>query len=268
MKKQISVIILALLLALVLTSAAAFAETGVSSFYEDNSGILSANQWKPIENKLEEVSDKYECGVYIYITDTFGGQSPEEFADDFYDYSGLGYGPDCSGIILAVNYDSGEWAISTTGCGITAFTDAGQEYIMNQVAPLLREEPAEAFTAYADLCDQFLAQAETGEPYDSGTLPAEPRDINPVTDIIIGIVIGVLTALVIMLVQKSALKTVRREAAARNYLRPGSLNLTASHDRFLYSHIDRTRLETSSSGGSSTHTGPSGTTHGGSSGRF
>lgn len=63
---------------------------------------------------------------------------------------------------------------------------------------------------------------------------------------------------------------MRRRVAAKEYMRPGSLKLTAQNEQYLYNTVDRIEKETSSgggssSGGSTTHTSSSGTTHGGSS---
>lgn len=267
MKRRISVMIAALLLVLGLSSSMAFAEGGM--FFYDDASILTQTELDTVNARLKEISDAQQCGVYVKTTDDFNGKTPNEYADDFYDSSGLGYGDDKSGIILVVNYDSGDWAISTTGYGITCFTDAGQEYIMDQVAPILRDDPENAFITYADLCEEFIMQGVSGQPYDSGNLPEKEKDFNLLIDIIIGLAVGVIIALIIVLVQKSGLKTVRRQAAAKNYIRQGSLNLTVQNEQFLYSNVERIKKETeSSSTGSSTHTGSSGTTHGGSSGKF
>ena len=288
MKRKISVMIAALLIVLGLSASAVFAEDG--AFFYDDAGILTQTELDRVDAILQEVSEAQQCGVYVKTTDDFNGKTPNEYADDFYDGSGLGYGDDNSGIILVVNYNSGDWAISTTGYGITCFTDAGQEYIMDYVVQFLRDDPETAFTAYADLCEEFIMQASAVEPYDGGNMPdygdlilpgyyesdyysdedssSYSQVILPI-DIAIGIAIGVIIALIIMLIQKSGLKTVRRQAAAKNYIRQGSFNLTVQNEQFLYSNVERIKKEDDPpSTGSSTHTGSSGTTHGGSSGKF
>lgn len=287
MKRRISVMIAALLLVFGLSSSAVFAEGSGDMFFYDDAGILTQTELAPVNSRLQEISDAQQCGVYVKTTNDFNGLTPNAYADDFYDGSGLGYGSGNSGIILVVNYESGDWAISTTGYAITYFTDAGQEYIMDYVLQFLRDDPETAFLAYADLCSEFITQASTGEPYDSGNLPgygdlllpgyaesdysggnsSYSQVILPI-DIAIGIAIGVIIALIIMLIQKSGLKTVRRQVAAKNYIRQGSFNLTARNEQFLYSNVERIKKENQSSTGSSTHTSSSGTTHGGSSGKF
>ena len=141
---------------------------------------------------------------------------------------------------------------------------------MENVTKDLREDPPAAFSVYADLCEDFLIQAAQGKPYDVGNMP---KDFNLLIDIAIGIVIGLLIAYVIVKRQKDALRSVRRRVAAKEYMRPGSLKLTAQNEQYLYNTVDRIEKETSSggdssSGGSTTHTSSSGTTHGGSSGKF
>ena len=126
-------------------------------------------------------------------TDDFYGMNPQDFADYVYEEKEMGYGSSESGILLVVNFDSGDWIISTAGDAISAFTDAGQ---------------------------------------------------------------------------KAALRTVRRQVAAKEYMKPGSLNLTAQNEQYLYNTVDRIKKESSSGGGSSTHESSSGMTHGGSSGKF
>lgn len=62
------------------------------------------------------------------------------------------------------------------------------------------------------------------------------------------------------------------QAAANNYVKAGSMNLTESRDIFLYNTMTKTKKEkndsSSGGGGSSTHTTSSGSTAGGGGGKF
>lgn len=269
MRKRILVMITALLLTFSLTAAAVFADEEDyirSVYFEDSAGIVSSEALENINVRMGEISMAQECDVYAYTTGDFDRKTAQTFADDFYDENDLGYGENRSGILLVLNFDSGDWAISTAGFGITAFTDAGQEYLMDQVTADLRDDPEGALMQYADLCEDFLIQAHAGTPYDTGTIPGTEKGFSLPLDILAGILFGVVIAFIIVTIQKSGLKTVRREAAAKNYMRQGSLNLTARNEQFLYNTVDR--IEKESSGGSSTHKSSSGMTHGGSSGKF
>ena len=162
----------------------------------------------------------------------------------------------------------GRISISTCGYGITAFTDAGIEYIGKQIKGELSDGNfAGAFDKFADLCDDFITQARTGEPYDVKNLPKEPLSLIWIP---IAIVVGFVLSLIIVGRMKAKLKTVRFQAAASNYIKDNSLNINERRDLFLYNTVTRTAKPKNddSGGGSSTHTSSSGTTHGGGGGKF
>lgn len=267
MRKRILLVMTALLLVLGTTALTVFAAGSGNVLCKDGAGCITEEQQQTLEDKLTEITDRQECEVVICTTTDFKGKSSTAYADDYFDYNGYGFGSNKDGILLLINTESRDWAISTHGYGITAFTDAGQKYLIEQIKPALgNDDYAGAFEQFADLCDDFLTQAHTGTPYDNGNLPKPEKSINIILDVLAGLVIGFIVAFIIVSRDKSALKTVRREAAARNYMRPRSLKLTARHEQFMYSHVDRTEKQSSS--GSSTHTSSSGETHGGSSGKF
>ena len=228
----------------------------------DEAGLLSGTECTAIEKQLDELSAQYGLDVVIVTTDTTGSRSPMEYADDYFDYND--YASD--GVLLLVSIEEGDWWISTTGYGITAFTDAGIEYIGKKIVPYLSDgEYAKAFTAFTDLCDQFLSQATTGDPFDTHNLPKEPFKL--VRNVIVALVIGLAAAFFATGSMKKKLKSVEQKAQADDYVTPGSLQITKSRDFHLYTHLDR-REKAQSSGGSSTHTSSSGTTHGGGGGKF
>lgn len=227
----------------------------------DEAELLSGTEYAAVEQRLDEISAQYGLDVVIVTTDTTGGRTPMEYADDYFDYHD--YASD--GVLLLVSMEEGNWWISTTGYGITAFTDAGIEYIGEKVVPYLSDgEYAQAFTLFADLCDQFLSQAETGDPFDTHNLPKEP--FKPVRSAVIALVIGLAAAFFTTGFMKRKLKSVAQKTQANDYVTPGSLQITRSRDFYLYTHLDR--REKAQSGGSSTHTSSSGTTHGGGGGKF
>lgn len=117
---------------------------------------------------------------------------------------------------------------------------------------------------FAELCDDFITQARNGSPYTARTLP---KDALPFYWIFISIGVGVILAFIIVGRMKAQLKTVRFQAAAGNYVKDGSMNVTESRDLFLYHTVTKTAKEKSSSG-SSTHTSSSGRTHDGGGTKF
>lgn len=238
----------------------------------DSAGLLSSVENEELLGKLDEISVRQACDVVIVTTNGLGGKTPTEFADDFFDYNGFGIGPDADGILLMISMEDRDWAISTHGFGITAFTDAGQAYIMEQVLPSLGEgDFFKAFSKFSDLTDRFLEQAKNDAPYVAETLPKP--EISPkerAVRILISAAISVLLALIPLALLASAHKSIRSQTHADTYVRDESFQVTGGNDLFMYSRESRTKRETSSSSGgtSGTHTSSSGRTHGGSSGKF
>ena len=251
-----------LMLILCLVAGLSLTAYASSNHLVDDAGLLTDTEAANLEAKLSQISDRHNVDIVIVAVDSTDGKSPMDFADDYYDYNG--YRAD--GILLLVSMDDSDWWVSTTGYGITSLTDAGLDYMSDRFVPYLSDgEFAQAFENFADLCDEFIIQAKTGDPYDSHNLPKEPFSL--VTNLLIALGIGLVAAWIVTGSMKAKLKTVRQQAKADDYMTPGSLHLTYSRDLFLYTHLDR-REKPKSSSGSSTHTSSSGTTHGGGGGKF
>ncbi|MGM9652910.1 MAG: TPM domain-containing protein [Eubacteriales bacterium] len=246
------------------------AEDGFADAYcrvMDMADLLSDSEEEALIARLDEIRLRQKVDVIVATTNDLEGYSVRDYADDIYDYCGFGYGTERDGVLLLISMEDRDWYISTCGYGISAFTDAGIEYIGEQIRPDLSEGSyAAAFDTYASLCDRFITQARSGTPYDRGTLPREPLSgIWIVLSILIGIVLSMIT----VGGMKAKLKTVRTQTEADSYVRDGSMNITDSRDMFLYHTVTRTaKPKDTGASGSSTHTSSSGTTHGGGGGKF
>ena len=257
--KKVLTVLLALLITLSF-AVPAFAEA--MPRLVDQADLLTDAQEAALLSKLDTISNKHGMDVVVVTTDTLEGKSPTAYADDFYDYNG--YSEDS--ILLLVSMEDSDWWISTAGYGITAFTDAGIEYLGNRFVPSLSDgDYTRALEIYADHCDAFITQAKTGDPYDTHNLPKEPFDF--LMNLAICFVIGLVIAAIATAIMKGQLKSVRSQAGASSYVKSGSLNVTHRQDLFLYRDVKRT-AKPKDSGGSSTHTSSSGRSHGGGGGKF
>ena len=251
-----------------------FSEHSTISLHEltrvvDMADLLNNSEEADLLSMLDEISNRQELDVVVVTVNTLDGKTPMDYADDFYDYNGYGFGENRDGVLLLVSMEDRDWWISTSGYGIFAFTDAGIEYISEKfLSDLSNDDYSEAFTKYAKLCDEFITQAKTGEHYDTNNLPKESFDV--FTSLLISLVVGILVSLIVTGKMKGKLKTVRMQPAAEEYVRNGSMLVTESSDLFLYSHVDRRvkSKDDDSDGGSSTHTSSSGSSHGGGGGKF
>ena len=245
----------------------------------DQEELLTTEEQEELLARLDEISERPQCDVVIVTVASIEGKTATEYADDYFDYQGYGYGEKSDGILLLVGMKERVWAISTHGSlGISAFTDAGLDYIKEDVQFQLKlDNYAKAFRTFASLCDQFLTAAHKGKPYDVGNLPI--KHASP-SILIFLFPIGILIMAWKSRSKKRSLKSVVKKTGAISYKVPNSLHLWVDEDRITGSHVTkRKRNEESrdrggssgsggSSGGSTTHTSSSGRTHGGTSGTF
>ncbi|GAA0260153.1 hypothetical protein GCM10008922_19480 [Faecalicatena contorta] len=269
MKKKVIAVLSALFLAVLfcIPVAAEEGEGFADEYFRlmDTADLLDDAEEEQLMNVLDEMSERQKLEIVIVTTDTLDGEDIVSYADDLYDYCNFGYGEDKDGVMFLISVEDRDWYISTSGYGITAFTDAGIQYIGSQMKEDLSDgNYVAAFDTFVQKCDEFITQARAGEPFDKSTLPKEP--MSPVW-ILISLAVGIAIAFIIVGIMKSKLKTVRFQPKAKDYIKEGSMNITESHDMFLYRTVDKKEKPKSNSG-SSTHTSSSGRTHGGGGGGF
>lgn len=249
MNKRIFTLLLVLLICFAL-AVPAFAEAG-NFHMVDTAGLLTSIQEAALEAKLAEISARQGTEVCIVTVNSLEGTIIADYSEYFYD----SYMDDVPAVVLFIAMDEREWDIAAYGGAEVSFNAAGREYIGGQILDSLSDEDFnDAFTDFAALCDDFLAQAASGEPYGSGNLPKEPMAWY---SILIALGIGLVVALIVTGVMRSALKSVAMQHAAE-YVRPGSLQLTRSQDIFLYrtvSRRERPKSSTSSGSGAGSSSG-------------
>lgn len=269
MKKRISVILAVIVLCLgtalpVFAAADGFAD----KYYRviDMADLLTESEETALIEMLDEISLRQNMDVIVATTDDLEGYSVGIYADLLYDQCLFGYGDNKDGLMLLISMEEHDWYITTCGYGIIAFTDAGIEYIGNQIKSDLSDgDYVAAFMNYAGLCDDFITQARSGEPYDNGNLPSKPLSLIWIPA---ALVIGFVIAKIIVGNMKSELKTVHAQKTANSYVKNGSMSITESRDLFLYRTVTKTEKPKNNSSGSSTHSSSSGTKHGGGGGKF
>ena len=124
---------------------------------QDMAGLLDESQEQMLRGQIEELARKYQFDAVIVTVDSLEGKTPEEYADDYFDYNGYGYGEDYDGILLLISMEYRDWAISTSGRGQRVFTDYGLDYISSQMVPYLsRGSYYSAFERFLSLTDDYL----------------------------------------------------------------------------------------------------------------
>lgn len=270
--KKITLTVIFTLLFLIASLVTVFADRDLPLLVDD-ADLLTDREERRINSELERISEDQECEVAIVTVYSLDGKTATEYADDFFDYNGYGYGDEDDGILLLVSMEDSDLAISTHGYGITAFTDKGLNYMADEFLPYLSSgDYEEAFLRYTELCDDLLTQARNGSPYGAKNISRSSDSAEKsfsFSRMLISLAIGAVFALIITGIMKGKLKSVRFQPAATSYVKNDSLNITINRDLFLYRKVDRRAIpKNNSSSGSSVHRSSSGRSHGGISRKF
>ena len=231
----------------------------------DSADLLSNDEEIKLWERLESITNEYKCEVAVVTVPTLAGSSSQAFADDFFDYNGYGYGDADDGIMLLVGVQERDAAITTYGLAIDLFTDYKQDTMWDKMLPHLGEDDwFGAFMAFATSVEEVFMT--TGSTSDDIYVYDDKIDVKIIFYVFLA---SLLLAFIIVNGMRMKLKSVRRQAAAHEYVVPGSFVLTNSMDNFLFTNTSRVRkAESSGGGGSSTHRSSSGRSHGGSSRKF
>ena len=259
-------------------------EDGVYPRVVDIYDLLTDDEEDSLAYTIADIAEDFDFDVVILTVDGLAGKTPQEYADDFFDYGGYGYGTGRDGVLFMLSMADRDWWISTRGYGVAAFTDYGIDYFRNEIVPTYFSEGNyfEGFEACLDTTEDFLRAANNTTPYDtdhtymgyeSYSVSSSSNEHELTRDkVLIALAAAIVISWVIVSMMKSSMKTVHMQPMAGTYVRDGSFILSQKSDVFLYSHVSQTLRQTSSSGGggggSSTHFSSSGASHGGGGGKF
>lgn len=247
---------------------------------DDAADLISDETEEKLATKIAAIREKYQSDVVFATTNSTNGVPIQEYADDYYDYTGFGVGEGRDGVLLMIAIESRDVAISTTGTGIYAITDYGVDHLFDKIVPYLSDDDFDrASIEFVDEIDRMFAQAATGKPVDIDTpikstvgesilfaLKASP----------FGLLIFGILGFVKMKAETAAHKNAVRQNFATAYLSANHIFWGRKDDVFQDQRITRRKIQvaapvrsnSSSGGGSTTHRSSSGQRHGGGSRKF
>ncbi len=266
----------------------------------DNADLLTSLEETALTATLDDISSRHQIEIAIVTVNSTSGKSAMDYADDFYDDNGYGFGEDDDGVLLLIDMGGREWWITTHGRGAYYLNDYYLYEIENAfIDDLSAGNYVDAFYTFANMCQSYIISAKYEETNDAADDYFTDAAVTTYTEddyyydydeydeggfsftyIVPAVIVGFIISLIMVSVMKSGMKTVRPASGATDYMVNGSLSLRSQSDRYLYSNTVRTRRDTSShssghggsrggfSGGSSMHRSSSGRSHGGRGGRF
>lgn len=252
-----------LLLILLCIAMPALAESKV----HDNAGLFTSGQISAWEDRIAQILSEEQFDVVLVTENSIGSYSPQDYAADFYDYGGYGYGEDHDGILLLLVVGGGvgnrDFYMLTTGRGEEVFSQYVLYDIEDDILPALKR------SNFVSAVDTFLKDVQSRLVRAHPKSPAQrAREKLPLL-LIAGLAVGLIASLSM----KAKMRTVRRKQDAMSYVKKDSFRLTRSQDIYLYTSTTRQRIvEPSRSGGGGGSGGgfhgSSGTHHGGHGGKF
>ena len=280
MKKQA----LSLILCLLLLASLALPVSAVSGLpmVVDNAQLLTQEEMITLEDKAQTMRTEYETDIVILTVESPGSKTAQDYADDYFDENGYGYGDAYSGILFLLSMADREWYISTCGDAINAVTDYSIQQLGETAVWYLSEgEYFDAFNEYLDALPYYLKAYQTGAPIDGYADFSDEFYHGAREDVVyyeqkqspnlfVSLLIGVIAATVVILIMRSSMNTKRQQRSASGYLKAGTFHLRRHQDMFLYSNVSKVRRQqnNTSGGGSSVHRSSGGRHHGGGGGRF
>lgn len=221
-----------------------------------------------LKEKVDTFIDTYNMDMVLVTIDNHDKSSTSAYADDFYDYNGFGIGSTHDGVIFVLDYNFGNenmW-MSTTGEAIRMYDDDRIDNILDVVY-----EDYDYYELFTDFIDECNYYASLGIPSSN-----KGTHINSKGDLVydrhfpylLSIGVSAIVSTIVLLVLMAKNKMVKKAVEANTYMNKESASITERSDQFITTHTTSVRINTESSGsgrvgGSSTHHGSSGVSHGG-----
>lgn len=231
-------------------------DTGYQKIY-DYAELLDDEQEKELSQAAVEIADQYQIDIAVLTIDDNQGKSSMAFADDFYDYNGLGCGETGDGLILLMDMDARNIWISTKGKAIELFSDRNIDDILDVITPKMSDDD------YYKAADKFLSMSAYCIEHEGKRVSSQftPGFILLALGISLGV--GGIT----IWVMYAGHKNIAGGGGTAGRRGAQSMQLYIKEDRFVSTHTSRTAIPKDSGGhsggGSSTHTSSSGSSHGG-----
>lgn len=225
----------------------------------DNADILSVEEEENLNQLCQEAAAKVEADFVIVTVDSLEGKTATQYADDFYDYGGFGYDEKMgTGTIFLISIGERETAFSTSGANEDLFTDSASDKIVEEVGTSLsRGEYYNAFATYIELTKDYIANDGKFDKTNSQVI----------MDWLIQIIAAFVVAFVVIWIMYSGSKS-KMSVNGYTYASGHKSDILRQHDVFQRTTTITRHIDTSPKGGTSTHVGSSGNSHGGSSGKF
>ena len=152
----------------------AIPDAGSESRVIDAAELLPEEDREYFENTIREYRDRMKFDIVVVTTADAKGKTSRDYADDFYDEGGYGYGRLKNGLLFLIDMENRELYISTGGDAIRLFTDDRIDSMLDGVYEEASDDDfsgaVEVFLQYVDyyyekgiVSGQYNYNIETGQ---------------------------------------------------------------------------------------------------------
>ena len=267
MKRKLTALLLILLLAVTLATPALAAGTWI----RDDAGLLTASETAALAQQAQQLADTYGVGVYIRTVDDYaddGFSDVETASYTIYHDDALGVGDGRDGILLLLSMSSREYATFVYGgTAEPIFPSAALQRLEDGFLDNFRDDDwYGGFSDYIDGCADILGGDASDGGYVYDTTDADSGAGSSFSfrllarNFVLALVLSCVIALIVCLILKLRMRSVRRQTEARAYVTPEGLHLTRRDDIFTHTTVTRRKIERDNdrSGGGSDFSGGGG----------
>lgn len=238
--------IIAMLLCLLVCVSAAVTVSASDKYVFDEAGLLDASEHQALEALAEEISREQGIGIYIMTVYDYRDYG---YSGDVYDTTWqiyhnrkLGMGTDRQGMILLLSMEDRDYATFFYGEDTEyAFDAYGQEALEAYFLDDFRENDwYSGFHDYLTQSRSFMEDAAQGSPVRKSSMGR----------VLAFVAVALLLSVVITMVPYFAMRNVKRQTGAGNYITGNGLTLTRREDRFTHQTRSVRTIERSSGSGS------------------
>lgn len=225
----------------------------------DFADLFSSSEEEKLLKQISSYIDKYKMDLAVVTINENNKNSPQEYADDFYDYNAFGKGSNRDGILFLIDLQNREIYMTTTGYAINMYNDHRIDFSLEKVYKnMTNRDYYKGTSEYIKIISKY---ASLGLP--SSKDRQVEKDI--LSTFLLSSMISLIITIIAMVILISKNKLVNKQETAEQYLQKESIQINDLGNILINSNTVRHYIDhdSSSGGGTSTHSGSSGISHGG-----